>query len=209
MAEDGQYGVNFVGYSAHVMKRDNADEIIATLSFVTGDACVSMDESDIQARSRAELRHFLRRIDAKKRRLERLIHESGSAGAELQDKEFTVKIDHEDGRVTLEADGNSAQLRLGTKLDHFVQKFSKRLAEIEDILRQAEEIGMQIERMPYSEYIENRIRDGFFLMERQGFAIYEEGRLKFTPMRQVGKVYPVDPSGTEFIIEMTDPMVVH
>ena len=204
MINSRQYGVNFVGYSAYVETRDDMDEFSADINFVAGGASVTLDGAYISARSRTELRPFLRQIAAKRRRLETLIREAETSGREVQDGQFSVMLDSEAESVILEADDNYARLPLGTKLDRFIRKFSKRLDEIDDILRQAEDIGSKIERRPYQEYIDDFKRDGFFWVEGHGLAIYEGGKLNFTPRRQVGKVYPADAGGTEFMIELLD-----
>ena len=62
---------------------------------------------------------------------------------------------------------------------------TQRFKKVQQVLEQAEEMGLHIKRRPYSEYIDEIARTGIARVEAFGFALFIEGKLIFRPDYQV------------------------
>jgi hypothetical protein len=90
-----------------------------------------------------------------------------------------------DYMVSLSFGPNTVSLFPGTVINRFIRQLTKRFIEIEQVLEQAEEIGLRIKRRPHSEYLDGSAKTGFCRVEGHGFALSVDGRLIFYPSYQV------------------------
>ena len=90
-----------------------------------------------------------------------------------------------DYMVSVSFGPNTVSLFPGTVINRFIRQLTKRFIEIEQVLEQAEEIGLRIKRRPHSEYLDGIAKTGFCRVEGHGFALFVDGRLIFYPSYQV------------------------
>ena len=177
-AHTTQYGVQFVGYSASVMARKCGREVeYATLDFITGYASVNGDCGRVNSQ-RADLGPLVRSLPDLKNELEALLSQHPAHG--LEEKGSNM--------ITVFRGQNTIWVAAGTDLKKFIRQITKRFFEIEQVLEQAEKIGSEIKRRPYSEYLAGIEKTGLAQVEGHGFALYIGRRLIFHPNYQVAFV---------------------
>jgi hypothetical protein len=182
-AQTTQYGVKFVGYSAVVMARKYGREVeYATLDFITGYASVLGDYSSVTSK-RADLGPLVRSLPDLKSELQALLSQHPAHGLEQKGS----------NRITVARGQNTICVAAGTDLKKFIRQITKRFLEIEQLLEQAEKIGSEIKRRPYSEYIAGIEKTGLAQVEGHGFALYIGRRLIFHPNYQVAFIKMVAP----------------
>jgi hypothetical protein len=167
-----QYGVQFVGYSASVMARKYGREVdYATLDFITGYASVLGDCGWVNSK-RVDLGSLVRSLPDLRSELQALLSQHPAHG--LEEKGSNM--------ITVSRGQNTICVAAGTDLKKFIRQMTKRFLEIEQVLEQAEKIGSEIKRRPYSEYLAGIEKTGLAQVEGHGFALYIGRRLISIPI---------------------------
>jgi hypothetical protein len=79
---------------------------------------------------------------------------------------------------------NELFISASADIDQVIRQLAKRRSEAEQVMKQAEAIGLQIKRRPYAEYIEYIRETGISRVEVHGFGVFEHGKLFFHPERR-------------------------
>jgi hypothetical protein len=187
MSGKTKYGVNFIGYSAFVGARENGRDIdYAQLDFITGAASLHADGGWVFAPSRAELGSIVAALPARAGEIRKLLRQRA---AQTVSQELAETIEKDDSNL-IELGNGTIRIRPGTKVNNFIRQVHARLNAIEQVLEQAEQIGRQITRRPYEEYIDEIERTGLCRIEVHGFGVFDDGKLIFFPDYHVGLVKP-------------------
>jgi hypothetical protein len=177
MPRKADYGVKFVGYSADVIARKDGREVdYARLDFASGAASMYADGGRVVASKRGDLEPFLKSLP-------NLVN----AIQVLQATGPTVAAG---GVISLSRGLATISVRPDTEINRFVREVTKRFAEIEQVLEQAENIGLSIRRQPYNQYINEIAKTGISRVECHGLGLFVDGRLIFYPNYQVVFVRP-------------------
>jgi hypothetical protein len=169
-----EFGVKFVGYSALVIARKYGRETeYAQLDFVTGSAIVHAQRGSVGTCHRLGLGPLLKSLP--------------KVVGELQDRQRAAAADP---FVTLTWGSNRIWIVPNAEVNTFVRQVTRRVAEIEDVLAQTEQIGARIERRPYEDFVDEIARTGVPRIEGHGFAIFRNGRLVFYPHHVVAFTKP-------------------
>jgi hypothetical protein len=185
MPRQAMYGVKFVGYSADLIARKYGPEIeYATLDFVSGSVSVHGNGGWIAVSKRIDLGPFVKSLPELTSTLQDLLHqpdgqlirESGGLAAPATGKSEMIR---------LSCGPNSVSVAPGTEIKRFIRQVTKRFTEVEQVLEQAEVIGLGIKRRPYSEYIDEMAKTGLARVEGHGFGLFVDGKLIFYPKHQV------------------------
>jgi hypothetical protein len=78
----------------------------------------------------------------------------------------------------------------GADVERFVRQLTRRYRAIEPMLEQAEEVGSEIERPPYDDYIDELARAGMARVVSYGDAFFVDGKLTYYPERQTLLIKP-------------------
>ena len=216
MSREARYAVKFVGYSADVIARGKygRDVDYAMLDFVSGAVFMNADEGWVTVSNRIDLEPFLKGLP----KLANEIHdrlrerhgEFSQQSAGLPEPRGTAG-----DRITLSWGQNSISVAPSTTITKFIRQVTQRFKAVQQLLEQAEEMGLQIKRRPYSEYINEIAETGLARVEGFGFALFIEGKLIFRPNYQVALIRPVGTRGdTHEIHPLTptskmDPRSIH
>ena len=175
MSRNFRYCVKFVGYIAEILALENGKEIEhATLDFVSGSVSLMAADACVLVPRRADLMPFVASLPDHADRLRELLCRSTS-------------------RVEVNFSGNRIAISAGATLNQVVLQLEKRCSETEQVIEQAERIGVQIQRWPYSEYIDHFEKTGIWRVISYGVGIFENGTLSYCPdgrvlyARRVGK----------------------
>jgi hypothetical protein len=87
--------------------------------------------------------------------------------------------------ITLSDGSNTVTIAPGIDVPRFSRAVMKRFNEIEQILEQAEAIGLRLNRRPHSAYIDEVAETGICRVESHGYGLFVNGRLIFYPNYQV------------------------
>jgi hypothetical protein len=176
--DNTKYGVKFIGYSAFVGAHENGHEVdYAQLDFVTGAASVKTDCGWVIAPSRAELSSIVAALPTRKREIRELLRQRAAQTANQQ----LAETPGEDDPGLIELGNNTIRIEPGTKVNNFIRQVRARFSAIEQLLEQAEQIGSQITRRPYEEYIDEIDRTGLCRIEVHGFGVFHDGKLIYRP----------------------------
>jgi hypothetical protein len=199
MPRQAKYGVKFVGYGAYVIARKNRQEVqYAMLDFVTGGVILNADRGWVRASHRVDLEPFLKSLPDRASELHQILRQGAVSPLVQALGEATgVATD----MVTLDFGENSVWLFRNADVSKFIRKLETRFYEIKQVLQQAEEIGSQISRRPYCDYINELKETGIARVECQGFGLSIEGNLNFHPSPQVRLVTHRKPN----IFELHEP----
>jgi hypothetical protein len=130
-----KYGVQFVGYSAKIIARKYRREVdYAMLDFVAGVASIHVEGGFVMVPKRTELAPFLKILPTLASELKDRLRERETAGPRE--------------RLSLSCGPNTVLVTPGTELNSFIRQVTKRFSEIEQVVEQAEEIGLRIKRRP-------------------------------------------------------------
>lgn len=163
------FGVKFVGYSAYVVARKgNAD--CAMLDFFSGMIILDAAEGMVSVRNRSDLASAIADLP--------------SCIDELRALAASVAPTSDNHYIKMQRGEYDISVTRGADIDRFVSQLTKRFREIEPILEQAEEIGSEIERRPYADYLDEGAKTGRFRVEYYGYALFIEGKLWFRPERR-------------------------
>jgi len=188
MPRKAQYGVKFVGYSAYVIARGKYGREVeyATLDFFSGAASVHADGGWVLVPKRIDLEPFLKSLPKIANELRDRCHRDGELSQ--QTAGLAEPTGAADDMIRLSYGQNTVSVAPSTKITRFIRQVTKRFREFEQVLEQAEEIGLRIKRRPYSEYIGEIAETGISRVEAFGFALYVDGKLIFQPDYQVALV---------------------
>jgi hypothetical protein len=182
-----KYAVQFIGYSAFVGAHENGHDVdYAQLNFVSGAASVNADDGWVLAPSRAELSSIVAALPTRKREIRELLRQRA---AQTVNQQLAAPVGEDDPGL-IELGDNTIRIKPGTKVNNFIRQVRARFSAIEQLLEQAEQIGSQITRRPYEEYIEEIDRTGLCRIEVHGFGAFQDGKLIFRPDYHVGVVKP-------------------
>jgi hypothetical protein len=185
MQRKTKYGVQFVGYSAKVIARKYGREAeYAMLDFFSGATSVRVEGGWVIVPKRTDLAPFLKILPTLATELKDLLRERENVGP-LEPR-------------SLSCGPNTVLLLPGTEINSFIRQVTRRFSEIEQVLEQAEEIGLRIKHRPYSEFIEEISRTGICRVEAHGFALLVHGKLIFYPENQVALVRPTTAQSDSF-----------
>lgn len=105
----------------------------------------------------------------------------------------------------LEVDGLAIEISEDASVGDIISSLESVLADCPDLFMQAYQVGTNLKRIPYEEYLENGFRDSFFEVVYHGRASLEEGILVFDPDLHYLHVTPK--GGAEFtVVESHDPI---
>ena len=180
-----RYGVKFVGYLADVIARKYGRDVeYAGLDFVSGAASMHADGGWVIVPKRIDLKPFLESLPKLANELQEALLRQRNG--ELSQKATGVpERGGADDMVSVSFGPNAVSVAPGTVINRFIKQLTKRFIEIEQVLEQAEEIGLRIKRRPYSEYLDGIDKTGICRVESHGFALFADGRLIFYPNYQV------------------------
>jgi hypothetical protein len=195
MAHNAKYGVKFVGYSAHVIRKGREVEY-AALDFVTGRACVNADQGWVNSK-RADLGAFVGRLPTLSTELQQRFCRRSDPSFKETDFARSSEM------VRILCGENEICVAPETDVRKFIRQITKRFLEIEAVLEQAELVGSRIKRRPYGEHIDEIRKTGLCRVEVFGFGLYLDGKLIFYPNYQVALVKPGRPN--VFEVHALDP----
>jgi len=182
-----QYGVTFVGYSANVIARKYTRETnYASLDFVTGGALVHAETGFVAVPVLTELGPFLRSLPGRASQIRQLLQQA--AEGKLTEHSELYSVTSSPTMINIRRGESVIAFAPGTHLARFIKEATKRFLEIDQVLTQAQQIGSQIKRRPYSEYIEEIEKTGISRVEGHGFGLFVHGRLIFHPKYEVALV---------------------
>jgi hypothetical protein len=173
MSASAQYGVTFIGYSAHVTDGRN---IYAILDFVCGTVCIRANRGHVCACNRAELAALVKNLPDDAGALEQMFRSTlkevaGPRSVSTKDSE-TISLGIDQHIICIPADMDPKE---------FFQEITKRYFEIEGLLEQAEQIGSGIKRRPYTEHMDELDETGVCRLELHGYGRLVDGKLVFVP----------------------------
>jgi hypothetical protein len=180
MAHNAKYGVKFVGYSAHVIRKGREVEY-AALDFVTGRASVNADQGWVSSK-RADLGAFVGNLPTLSTELQQRLWRRSDPS--FKETDFTCGSE----MVRMSCGENEICAAPEMDVSKFIRQITKRFLEIEAVLEQAELVGSRIKRRPYGEYIDEIRKTGLCRVEAFGFGLYLDGKLIFYPNYQVALV---------------------
>src|SRR5262249_19054114 len=106
--------------------------------------------------------------------------------------------------VEVDFSGNRIVISAGATLNQVIRQLAKRGSETEQVIEQAEHIGMQIQRWPYSEHIDQLKKTGIARVISYGVGIFEDGTLSYRPDRR--EFYVTRMGGNRFEVSDTPPL---
>jgi hypothetical protein len=185
MPRQAMYGVQFVGYSANVIARKCGREVdYASLEFLSGSVSVMGNGGWVTVSKRIDLGPFVRSLPTLTSELQDLLHQRD--GELVQESAGVPALAIGKGKIiSLSSGPNSVSVAPGTEIKRFIRQVTKRFTEVEQVLEQAEAIGLGINRRPYSEYIDEMAKTGLARVEGHGFGLFVDGKLIFYPKHQV------------------------
>jgi hypothetical protein len=217
MPHKTQYAVGFLGYSATVIARgkNGPDVDYAMLDFVRGGVCMIADGGWVMVSNRSDLEPFLKDLPKLANEIQdRLRKGRGefsqqSAGLpepwdRLGALQAMLRPSAED-MFTLSWGQNKITVASSTKITKFIRQVTQRFNEVQQLLEQAEEMGLQIKRRPYAEYIDEVAETGLARVEVFGFAFFVDGKLILKPGSKILFVRPVGTRGDTFEVHPSNP----
>jgi hypothetical protein len=185
MRLEAKYAVKFVGYSAYVIARKNGREIqYATLDFVSGAAALLAEGGCVVVPKRIDLRPFLNSLP----KLTNELQFAQTQRNRNQSQQTTVLAERTVGgraMISLSCGSNTVAIAPGIDVPRFIRTVMKRFNEIEQILEQAETIGLRLNRRSHSAYTNEIAKTGICRVEGHGYGLFVNGRLIFYPNYQV------------------------
>jgi hypothetical protein len=185
MSRAFRFVVTFAGYSADIVALKNGKAIdYAMLDFISGSVRLTVAGASVLVPRRADLKPFVASLPGHADRLRELLCRSTS-------------------RVQVDFSGNLISISAGATLNQVIRQLAKRCSETEQVIEQAERIGMEIQRWPYREYIDHLKKTGICRVISYGVGIFENGTLSYRPD---GRECYVTPMGeNRFEIGLTPP----
>ena len=169
-----KYGVQFVGYSAKVIARKYGRQVdYAMLDFAGGGTSIHVEGGLVMVPKRTELAPFLKILPTLATELKDRLRE--------RERETADPLE----RRSLSCGPNTVSIAPRTDVNRFIRAVMKRFNEIEQILQQADVIGLRLNRRPYSAYIDEIAKTGICRVEGHGYGLFVNGRLIFYPNYQV------------------------
>jgi hypothetical protein len=160
-----EYEVRFVGYAAFVVTRK--EDLHACLDFVTGCTRLFVRGGYVSTPSGRELSRFIAKLPTHLDELNNKLRQN-AARRTSGDAEWNFG----ENEISLDAGFDPAKV---------IRRFEARLRQIEPVLEQAENIGLQIVRRPYVEFIDEINKTGIAGIEFHGIGVFSKGKLTFHP----------------------------
>ena len=190
MSTTSRFGIKFIGYIADIIALKNGCEVdYATMDFVSGGVILKATGGFVSVTNRADLELFVASLPKRVNELQELL---------------TANMSADNNHVIALACGqNSVHIYSTADPNQVIQELVERCSEIDEVLRQVEDIGSQIERRPYVEYLDEIEATGNCRVEVHGFGLFENGRLSFYPDGRTGLVRRQS-ENTFLIIDLPD-----
>ena len=173
--------------SAKMVPSVPGEHVYAELDFVIGGVCMHADGGFVVVPKRIDLKPFLESLPKLATELEEALLRQRNRELSQQTTGVAERGAVDD-MVRVSCGPNTVSVAPGTVINRFIRQLTKRFIEIELLLEQAEEIGLRIERQPYSEHLDYIAKTGICRVEGHGVALFVEGRLIFYPSYKVGLV---------------------
>ena len=179
-----EYQVQFIGYAAYIVTEK--ESMHARLDFVTGGTYLYVGDGYIGVPNRHELASFVASLP---------MHLDT-----LNDKLKRNRARDRGGKVEWSFGKNEICLPLRADAGICIRQFEMFLREIDPVLEQAEIIGLQIKRRPYSKYIDEIDKTRIARVVLYGVGVFNNGRLDFRPSNKTALVEftdcePIPPFG--------------
>ena len=156
-----EYYVKFVGYSAYVVTTTEAWH--ALIDFVTEDTTLFVRGGSITGR---DLSPFIAQLPGHLDELNNMVRQN------VAHRDITWTSGEDE--ICLDSDVDPAKV---------IRRLAVRFRKLESILEQAKQIGLQIERRPYADCIDECGETGIARVEGHGFGVLSNGKLIFEPMK--------------------------
>jgi hypothetical protein len=153
-----KFYVKFIGYGAQIVTGRGVE--CARLDFVTGITHLQISGGYIRASNRQELSCFVT-----------------SLSTYLQEIKNRPKAPHRNGYMEWTFGDSEIGLIPDANAEKILRKFQVLFCKIKSVLEQAEIMGLQIERRPYSEFIEEIESTGIARIEVHGVGVFKNGKL--------------------------------
>ncbi len=160
-----EYEVRFVGYAAFVVTRK--EDLHAWLDFVTGRTRLFVRGGDVSSPSGRELSRFIARLPTHLDELNNKLRQN-TARRSSGDVEWNFG----ENEISLDPSFDPAKV---------IRRFEARLHQLEPVLEQAENIGLEIVRRPYAEFVDEINETGIARIEFHGIGVFSKGKLTFHP----------------------------
>jgi hypothetical protein len=171
-----QYYVKFVGYMAQIVTKK--EEIHAILDFLTGSTSLKVSGGYVIVPNRCALGPYIASLltclndPDEKSKLSMTRH--GVSSTELT---------HGEDRI---------RLAPGADPKKVIRRLANRFRQIEPVLEHADIVGSQIERRPYSEYLDEIEATGFAQPKVHGLGVFDKGKFFFHPLNLTAVVKPTE-----------------
>jgi hypothetical protein len=87
---------------------------------------------------------------------------------------------------------NQVRLTAGAGPKKVIRRLANRFRQIESVLEHTDIVGSQIERRPYSEYIDEIRATGFAKPEVHGVGVFDNGKFVFHPLKLTAVAKPTE-----------------
>jgi hypothetical protein len=176
------YVVQFIGYSADIVVRKGNTKY-ANLDFIVGAVFLFAKEGSLFAPNLPTLSCAVAYLP--------------SCIDELKSLVKSVSPDSAGHRVELRRGDVEICVNRGAEVERFASQLARRYRAIEPLLEQAEEIGSEIERMPFENYIDELAKTGIARVVSYGYALLVDGELTHYPERRTVLTKPTGGIGME------------
>jgi hypothetical protein len=156
----------------------------ATLDFVSGAAAMLADGGCVLVPRRIDMWPFLNSLPKLANELQ-FLQRQRDRGPSQQTTPLAERTVTGCDMITLPCGPNTVTIAPGIDVPGFIRAVMKRFNKIEQILEQAEAIGLGLNRRPHSAYIDEIAETGICRIESHGYGLFVNGRLIFYPNYQV------------------------
>jgi hypothetical protein len=171
-----EYYVKFVGYSAQIVTKEEA--IHAMLDFVTGSTYLYVSGGHVIVPNRCALGPYIASLPA--------------CLNDLNAKSKRNMTGRPDSYTGLTHGDNQVRLTAGAVPKKVIRRLASRFRQIEPVLEHADIVGSQIERRPYSQYIDEIRATGFAKPEVHGVGVFDNGKFVFHPLNLTAVAKPTE-----------------
>jgi hypothetical protein len=174
MGKVSRFGVAFIGYMARVVGLRNETEIdYAQLDFVSGSVMLMADHALVTVPNLSDLAPFVASLPGHAEQLRKVLRQ-GKAKTEIKFEKNSVTVD------------------AASNVNRQMRQLSKRCSEVLPVLAQVQDVGKQIRRRPYAEYIQELAETGIARVVFHGFGVFEKNTLSYRPQHHEALVRPVE-----------------
>jgi hypothetical protein len=184
-----EFQVQFIGYAAYIVTEK--ESMHAKLDFVTGGTYLHVRDGYIGVPNRRELASFAASLP---------MHLDA-----MNDKLKRNRARDRGGNIEWSFGKNEICLPIRADAGKCVRRFEMFRREVEPVLEQAEIIGLQLKRGPYSEYIDEIEKTRIARVVLYGVGVFNNGQLDFhrlnkTALVEFSDCEPIPPGSREFRI---------